>query len=94
MAQRTVLLALPATVALIFIGPLCLLPVKLQPLTSPFSNAYQFRIVYANGSDFVLRNGSVQLTISHGRITSLVDVQQGYVRIEVNHNVTINWVVI
>ncbi|KAJ4488346.1 glycosyl hydrolases family 38 N-terminal domain-containing protein [Lentinula aciculospora] len=31
---------------------------------------------YTNGSDhFVLRNSSVQLTISNGRITSLVDVQ-------------------
>jgi hypothetical protein len=94
MAQRTVSLALPATVALIFIGPLCPLLVKLQPLTSPFSNAYQFRIVYANESDFVLRNASVQLTISDGRITSLVDVQQGCVPIEVNHSMAINWVVI
>ncbi|KAK0458541.1 glycoside hydrolase family 38 protein [Desarmillaria tabescens] len=34
--------------------------------------------VYTNGSDhFVLRNASVQLTISNGRITSLLDVQQG-----------------
>ncbi|PPR01817.1 hypothetical protein CVT24_001681 [Panaeolus cyanescens] len=33
--------------------------------------------VYTNGSDhFVLRNGSVQLTISEGRISSLVDVKQ------------------
>ncbi|KAF5391900.1 hypothetical protein D9757_001700 [Collybiopsis confluens] len=33
---------------------------------------------YTNGSDhFVLRNSSVQLTISSGRITSLVDVQLG-----------------
>lgn len=33
---------------------------------------------YTNGSDhFVLRNSSVQLTISKGRITSLVDVQLG-----------------
>ncbi|KDR78195.1 hypothetical protein GALMADRAFT_245234 [Galerina marginata CBS 339.88] len=32
--------------------------------------------VYTNGSDhFVLRNGSVQLTISKGRISSLVDVK-------------------
>ncbi|KIK63743.1 glycoside hydrolase family 38 protein [Collybiopsis luxurians FD-317 M1] len=33
---------------------------------------------YTNGSDhFVLRNSSVQLTISKGRITSLIDVQLG-----------------
>ncbi|KAF5362894.1 hypothetical protein D9758_007045 [Tetrapyrgos nigripes] len=33
---------------------------------------------YTNGSNhFVLRNSSVQLTISDGRITSLVDIQQG-----------------
>ncbi|TFK38533.1 glycoside hydrolase family 38 protein [Crucibulum laeve] len=32
--------------------------------------------VYTNGSDhFVLRNGSVQLTISQGRISSLIDVK-------------------
>lgn len=36
--------------------------------------------VYTNGSShFVLRNGSVQLTISNGRITSLVDVKLKYV---------------
>ncbi|PFH50184.1 glycoside hydrolase family 38 protein [Amanita thiersii Skay4041] len=34
--------------------------------------------VYSNGSDhFVMRNASVQLTISQGRITSLIDVIQG-----------------
>ncbi|KAF8346661.1 glycoside hydrolase family 38 protein [Amanita rubescens] len=50
---------------------------------TPGSNGIDFHristpaTVYANGSDFVLRNGSVQLTLSHGRITSLVDVQQG-----------------
>lgn len=37
-------------------------------------------LVYTNGSDhFVLRNDLVQLTISQGRITSLLDVQLGYV---------------
>ncbi|KAJ7846611.1 hypothetical protein B0H14DRAFT_3454301 [Mycena olivaceomarginata] len=35
--------------------------------------------VYTNGGDhFVLRNASVQLTISCGRITSLLDVQLGH----------------
>jgi alpha-mannosidase len=35
-------------------------------------------IVYTNGSDhFVLRNEAVQLTISEGRITSLLDVKLG-----------------
>ncbi|EGN94808.1 glycoside hydrolase family 38 protein [Serpula lacrymans var. lacrymans S7.3] len=35
-------------------------------------------VVFTNGSDhFVLRNASVQLTISDGRITSLVDVKLG-----------------
>ena len=35
--------------------------------------------VFTNGSDhFVLRNSSVQLTISEGRITSLYDVQLEY----------------
>lgn len=34
--------------------------------------------VYTNGSDhFVLRNAGVQLTISKGRISSLVDVKLG-----------------
>lgn len=34
--------------------------------------------VYTNGSDhFVLRNASVQLTISKGRISSLYDVNLG-----------------
>lgn len=37
-------------------------------------------VVYTNGSDhFVLRNSSVQLTISDGRITSLLDVKLEYV---------------
>ena len=36
--------------------------------------------VYTNGSDhFVLKNDLVQLTISQGRITSLLDVQLGWV---------------
>jgi alpha-mannosidase len=36
-------------------------------------------LVYTNGADhFVLRNASVQLTISKGRITSLLDVQLEY----------------
>lgn len=36
--------------------------------------------VHTNGSDhFVLRNASVQLTISKGRITSLLDVPLQYV---------------
>ncbi|KAF6748244.1 alpha-mannosidase [Ephemerocybe angulata] len=48
-------------------------------LSSP-SNALRSRLmpvsVYTNGSDhFVLRNSSVQLTISDGRITSLLDVK-------------------
>ena len=35
-------------------------------------------LVFTNGSDhFVLRNSSLQLTISNGRITSLLDVQLG-----------------
>jgi hypothetical protein len=37
-------------------------------------------IVFTNGSDhFVMRNSSVQLTISNGRITSLLDTQLGLV---------------
>ncbi|RXW22273.1 hypothetical protein EST38_g3570 [Candolleomyces aberdarensis] len=48
-------------------------------LTKP-SNALRSKLmpvsVYTNGSDhFVLRNSSVQLTISEGRITSLLDVK-------------------
>ncbi|KAJ7113374.1 glycoside hydrolase family 38 protein [Mycena epipterygia] len=46
--------------------------------TAPITEAWGFMpvSVYTNGSDhFVLRNSSVQLTISKGRITSLVDVQ-------------------
>ncbi|KAJ7872246.1 glycoside hydrolase family 38 protein [Mycena leptocephala] len=46
----------------------------------PVTEAWGFQpvSVYTNGSDhFVLRNASVQLTISKGRITSLVDVQLG-----------------
>jgi len=40
-----------------------------------------FAPVYTNGSDhFVLKNDLVQLTISQGRITSLLDVQLGYVQ--------------
>ena len=36
-------------------------------------------LVYTNGSDhFVLKNDLVQLTISQGRITSLLDVPLGY----------------
>lgn len=36
--------------------------------------------VYTNGSDhFVLRNPSIQLTISHGRITSLLDIKLRYI---------------
>ncbi|KAJ6573329.1 glycoside hydrolase family 38 protein [Mycena sp. CBHHK59/15] len=45
---------------------------------SPITEAWGFTpvSVYTNGADhFVLRNSSVQLTISKGRITSLVDVQ-------------------
>ena len=39
-----------------------------------------FFSVFTNGSDkFVLRNASVQLMISKGRITSLLDVKLGYV---------------
>ncbi|KAJ7199975.1 glycoside hydrolase family 38 protein [Mycena pura] len=51
-------------------------PARLQ--TTPITEAWGFSpvSVYTNGADhFVLRNGSVQLTISRGRITSLVDVQ-------------------
>ncbi|KAJ7677197.1 glycosyl hydrolases family 38 N-terminal domain-containing protein [Mycena rosella] len=47
--------------------------------TTPVTEAWGFKpvSVYTNGADhFVLRNESVQLTISKGRITSLVDVQQ------------------
>lgn len=37
-------------------------------------------LVYTNGSDhFVLKNDLVHMTISHGRITSLLDVPLGYV---------------
>ncbi|KAF7312531.1 Glycoside hydrolase family 38 protein [Mycena indigotica] len=46
--------------------------------TTPVTEAWGFTpvSVYTNGADhFVLRNGSVQLTISRGRITSLVDVE-------------------
>ncbi|KAJ7639802.1 glycoside hydrolase family 38 protein [Mycena polygramma] len=46
----------------------------------PVTEAWGFApvSVYTNGADhFVLRNASVQLTISKGRITSLVDVQLG-----------------
>lgn len=33
--------------------------------------------MYTNGSDhFVLRNAGVQMTISKGRISSLIDVKQ------------------
>ncbi|KAJ7781792.1 glycoside hydrolase family 38 protein [Mycena maculata] len=45
---------------------------------TPITEAWGFTpvSVYTNGSDhFVLRNSTVQLTISKGRITSLVDVQ-------------------
>jgi hypothetical protein len=36
--------------------------------------------VYTNGGNhFMLRNASAQLTISRGRIKSLLDVQLGYV---------------
>ncbi|KAF7327956.1 Glycoside hydrolase family 38 protein [Mycena kentingensis (nom. inval.)] len=48
--------------------------------TTPITEAWGFVpvSVYTNGSDhFVLRNASVQLTISRGRITSLVDVALG-----------------
>ncbi|KAJ6546194.1 glycoside hydrolase family 38 protein [Mycena vulgaris] len=47
---------------------------------NPVTEAWGFTpvSVYTNGGDhFVLRNASVQLTISGGRITSLVDVQMG-----------------
>ena len=41
-----------------------------------FQDSTYFWTVYTNGSDhFVLRNASVQLTISKGRITSLLDVK-------------------
>ena len=41
---------------------------------------YFFETVYSNGCDhFVLRNASVQLTVSKGRITSLVDVKLKWV---------------
>ncbi|KAK7001722.1 glycoside hydrolase family 38 protein [Favolaschia claudopus] len=46
----------------------------------PVTEAWGFSpvSVYTNGADhFVLRNASVQLTISNGRITSLLDVQLG-----------------
>jgi hypothetical protein len=37
-------------------------------------------IVFTNGTNhFVLRNASVQLTISEGRINSLIDVKLGLV---------------
>lgn len=37
-------------------------------------------IVFTNGTDhFVLRNANVQLTISEGRVTSLIDVRLGLV---------------
>ena len=37
-------------------------------------------LVFTNGNDhFVLRNSSVQLTISGGRITSILDVELEYV---------------
>nr|GAT45299.1 glycoside hydrolase family 38 protein [Mycena chlorophos] len=50
-------------------------PVPIE--TTPVTEAWGFSpvSVYTNGADhFVMRNGSVQLTISKGRITSLVDV--------------------
>ena len=46
----------------------------------PVSTYFLVVQVYTNGSDhFVLRNASVQLTISDGRITSLLDVDLGYI---------------
>jgi hypothetical protein len=40
--------------------------------------SFGFMIVFTNGPDhFVMRNSSVQLTISNGRITSLLDTQFG-----------------
>ena len=62
----------------------------LKPVSGAYFLAFYFffevlltwlvRTVYTNGSShFVLRNGSVQLTISNGRITSLVDVKLKYV---------------
>ena len=66
--------------------------VKQEYLLGP-AECLPFLAVYANGSEFVLRNGSVQLTLSHGRITSLVDVQQGYVRIEVCCGMDVDWFV-
>ncbi|KNZ71950.1 Alpha-mannosidase [Termitomyces sp. J132] len=44
----------------------------------PLSTSLMVYVVFTNGTDnFVLRNSSVQLTISKGRITSLLDVKLG-----------------
>src|SRR5882757_9432582 len=57
-----------------------LFQVTLFPSLSVISSFNSLLTVYTNGSDhFVLRNASVQLTISKGRITSLVDVDLGYI---------------
>ena len=68
-------------------GPLCSSsgmfadchPVSGKPVPVVCEIITEFRpSVHTNGSDhFVLKNGLVQLTISQGRITSLLDVQLG-----------------
>lgn len=53
-------------------------PVSGKPTPSRVIVAEPSASVYTNGSDhFVLKNDLVQLTISKGRITSLLDVQLG-----------------
>ena len=56
-------------------------PVSGKPVSVPYGTTAEFHAsVYTNGLDhFVLKNDLVQLTISQGRITSLLDVRLGWV---------------